>query len=234
MIGPMRCIFGGTDEAGEVDLDRLYGVARHRIGRRPWVGVCMIASLDGSVAVEGRSGGLGNANDRAILAALRDAADVILVGARSAVAEAYRSPRKSGQRIGVVTASGDVPSATDLFTSGSGFLVMPEDGPAGPPGIDIVRAGRRTVDLPLALGRLGDVTESPVFVQAEGGAGLNGALLDADCIDELNLSVAPVLAGGVGSRLIVAAGEWRRRYQPVHVLADDDGYLFTRWVRRRA
>lgn len=194
----------------------------------------MIASLDGSVAVGGLSGGLGNANDRTVFSALRNAADVILIGARSAIAETYRSPRKAGQRIGVVTASGHVPVTTDLFTSGSGFVVMPEDGPAGPPGIDVVRAGRGTVDLLAALERLDAVTDPPVFVQAEGGAGLNGALLDADCIDELNLTIAPVLAGGDGSRLIVGAAEWRRRYEPVHVLIDDDGYLFTRWVRRTA
>ena len=36
-------------------------------GRRPWLSLCMIASLDGAVVVDGRSGPLGNANDRAVL-----------------------------------------------------------------------------------------------------------------------------------------------------------------------
>lgn len=230
-VANLRILLGGPAD-GPVDLDALYGSRRSALPDRPWLGVCMIASLDGSSAVGGRSGRLGNANDRAVLAALRRVADVLLVGAGSVAAEQYRSSSKPGQRIGVVTASGVVNVGTDLFTSGSGFLVMPEDGPPAPDGVDVVRAGHGTVDLGVALGRLAEVVDPPTFVQAEGGARLNAALLDAGCVDELNLSIAPVLAGGEGSRLIVGATEALRRYEPVHVVADGDGYLFTRWVRR--
>src|SRR5687768_13954292 len=33
---------------GDVGVDQLYGVARPRPADRPWVGLCMIASLDGT------------------------------------------------------------------------------------------------------------------------------------------------------------------------------------------
>ena len=72
---------------------------------RPWVGICMVASLDGATVVEGRSGGLSNPQDAAVLARLREAADVIIVGAATVRQESYGPPRKAGQRIGVVTAT---------------------------------------------------------------------------------------------------------------------------------
>ena len=51
----VRRIF--PEPAGDASLDALYGGPRQRVDGRPWVGVCMVASLDGSTVVEGRSGG---------------------------------------------------------------------------------------------------------------------------------------------------------------------------------
>lgn len=242
IISGVRCIFpvsesplsadGGTSGLGTGDLDQLYGAPNRSRPRRPWVGVCMIASLDGSTVVNGRSGALGNPSDSAVFAALRRRADAIVVGAATARAERYGAPRRRGQRIGVVTSTGDVDRSSDLFTSGAGFLLMPDDGPSAPSGIDVVRAGRGRVDLPTALLRFDEIMEPPAFVQAEGGSRLNGALLDADCVDELNVSFAPALVGGAGPRLVTGAAETMQLFEPVHVLIDDDGYLFSRWVRR--
>jgi riboflavin biosynthesis pyrimidine reductase len=217
--------------AREADVGELYALPRLRPPERPWVGVCMIASLDGSTVVEGRSGGLGNATDRAIFGALRRAADVVIVGAATARAESYGPPKQAGLRIGVVTASGAVDPAAELFASRAGFLVMPEDGPPAPGSIDVVRAGRGRVDLIKALRRLGDVVDEPAFVQAEGGAHLNGALLASDCVDELNLTLAPALVGGDGARITAGSPAMFRRFELVH-LATDDSYLYGRWVRR--
>jgi len=230
-IFPVPDAPSATHDAG---LDELYGVPRRAPEGRPWVGLCMIASLDGSTVVDGRSGALGAAGDRAVFAALRRAADAILVGSATARAEKYRAPKRDGQRIGVVTSTGAVDQTTDLFSSGAGFLVMPEDGPAPPSGVDVVRAGTGRVDLGLAVSRLGEVMAPPVFVQAEGGPRLNAGLLGAGCVDELNLSVAPLVVGGDGPRLVAGAADTMQRFEPVHVLADDEGYLFSRWVRRPA
>jgi hypothetical protein len=56
---------------------------------RPWVLVNMIASLDGAITIAERSGGLGGPADKAMFAALRGIADVVLVGAGTARAERY-------------------------------------------------------------------------------------------------------------------------------------------------
>jgi riboflavin biosynthesis pyrimidine reductase len=230
MIAAMRRLYPADERVG-VDLAALYGMARPAVTGRPWVGLCMIASLDGSTAVDGRSGGLGNESDRAVFAALRAAADVVLVGATTASAEGYRPTSRPGQRIGVVTGSGRVDTTTELFSSGCGFLVLPEDGPDAPPGVDSVRAGRGTVDVEVALDRIPQLVPTARFVQAEGGPRLNSALLDSGCLDELDLTIAPALVGGASSCIVAGAGEAWRPLQLVHVLADDEGYLFTRWTR---
>ena len=46
-----------------------------------WVLINMIATVDGATAVDGRSGGLGGAADKAVFAGVRALANVILAGA---------------------------------------------------------------------------------------------------------------------------------------------------------
>jgi riboflavin biosynthesis pyrimidine reductase len=70
------------------------------------------------------------------------------------------------------------------------------------------------------------------YVQAEGGPTLNGALLELDLIDELDLTISPRLVGGHGQRLTSTPVEIERRLELAHLLADDDGFVFSRWVRR--
>jgi riboflavin biosynthesis pyrimidine reductase len=226
------------EPAGDVSIEVLYAdPPRHRLGARPWVGVCMVASLDGSTVVAGRSGGLSNPSDVAVLATLRRVADAIIVGASTVRQEGYGPPKKPGQRIGVVTATGRIDPTTELFRSGAGFLIMPEDGPPAPTGpagpIKVVRAGRGRVDLPAALARLEEMIDAPAFIQAEGGPRLNGSLLDADCVDELNLTVSPVLAGGDGPRVTTGASPTTAAFEIGHLAVDDRGFVYTRWLRRR-
>jgi riboflavin biosynthesis pyrimidine reductase len=220
------------EPGGPVSAREAYDVPRPWATDRPWLGVCMVTSLDGSTVVQGRSHGLSNANDTAVLLTLRDLADVIVVGAGTARKEGYGPPRKPGQRVGVVTASGGVNASSPLFSSGAGFLIMAEDGPPTPPAIDTVRAGRGMVDLAAALRRLGQVVDEPRYVHAEGGPMLNGALLTAGCVDELDLTLSPLLAGGDGPRLATGATETLTPFTLAHVLVDDQSFVFARWVRR--
>jgi riboflavin biosynthesis pyrimidine reductase len=198
-------------------------------GDRPWIAVCMVSSLDGAIAVEGRSQGLSNSNDTQVLLTLRDIADVILVGAGTVRDEEYGPPRKAGQRVAVVTNSGRVDLRSALFTSGSGFLICPENLPEMP--VDTLRCGRDRVDLPLAVSRLKDLVPGVRLVQAEGGGMLNGALAAADLIDELNLTISPQLVGGVSPRLMTTDAV-QRKFELAHLLIDEQSFLFSRWVRR--
>ena len=188
----MRRLFDHPTD--HVTVREAYGVDRPRPAGRPWLGVCMVSSIDGSTVVDSNSRSLSSPTDQEVLLTLRDLADVLIVGAATVRIEGYGPPRKRGQRVGVVSRRGDVDASTPLFTSGAGFLILPEDAP--PTTVESVRAGTGEVDFAGALAQL-----DANFVQAEGGALLNGALSAADVIDELNLTISPQLAGGDGPRV---------------------------------
>lgn len=208
-----------------------YAAERLAHADRPWIGLCMVASLDGSIAVDGASGGLGNPNDLDVLLTLRSIADMILVGAGTVRGEGYGPPKKPGQRIGVVTNRGHVDLDSDLFTSGAGFVITNERADVDESRIDVLRSGHDTVDIAAAVTRLHEIDPSVGYVQAEGGAGFNGSLLDAGVIDELDLSLSPNLVGGDGPRLTSGATERLRTFELAHLLTDSDGFVFSRWIR---
>jgi riboflavin biosynthesis pyrimidine reductase len=185
----------------------------------------MVTGLDGSTVVDRNSRGLSNATDQQLLLTLRSFADVILVGAGTVRAEGYGPPRLPGQRIAVVSRSGEFDFDSPLFASGKALLILPADAPHVP--VPSIRAGVGDVDIADALAQL-----DAQVVQAEGGAALNGLLAAADVIDELNLSLSPQINGGAGPRLTSGAPALSHRMQLAHVL-EDDGFLFTRYLRAR-
>ena len=202
-----------------------YDLPRPRPADRPWVTVCMVASVDGSTVVEGRSKALGSATDTEVLLTMRSLVDVVLVGAGTVRAEGYGPPRRNPDlRIGVVSRSGDGLDFTGpLFASGRAFMVVPDDAPDLP--VPTVRAGRGTVDLAAALAQL-----DARVVQSEGGPSLNGALAAAGVIDEVTLTIAPLIVGGRGPRVTDGAPDVLFGMRLDQVM-EDDGFLFTRYLR---
>ena len=134
-----------------------------------------------------------------VLLALRSLADVIIVGAGTVRIEGYGPPKKPGQRIGVVSRTRRRRPVDAAVHQRCG---LPDRAPTRHPHvpIDTIRAGDDELDLVAALGQL-----DADFVQAEGGPSLNAALAAADVIDELNLTISPVLSGGDGPRLLTGA-----------------------------
>lgn len=185
----------------------------------------MVAGLDGSTVVDRTSRGLSNSTDQELLLTLRSFADVILVGASTVRAEGYGPPRLAGQRIAIVSRTGRFDFSLPLFTSGKALLVLPTDADEVP--VPSIRAGVGSVDIAAAIAQL-----DAQVVQAEGGSTLNGLLATADLVDELNLTISPQINGGDGPRLTAGAPALSQRMTLEHVL-EDDGFLFTRYVRAR-
>jgi riboflavin biosynthesis pyrimidine reductase len=210
---------------GPLDLATAYADAgRVPHDGRPWLMINMITSLDGASAVDGTSGRLGGPGDRAVFSTLRSLADVILVGAGTVRSEGYGPPRKPGQKVAVVTRTAALDWSSDLFTSGAGLVVVPED--AEPVPVPSVRAGRSHVDLGSAVAQLdGGV------VLAEGGPSLNGQLLAAGLVDELCVTIAPTLLGGAAQRIF--AGPNAPTAMALVQLLEDDDFLFCRYLSRR-
>ncbi len=220
--------------ATETTIEQAYRAPLDRRTGAPWVGLCMVTSIDGSTVVDGQSSDLSSANDSGVLHQLRSLADVIIVGAGTVRGEGYGPPKKPGQRIGVVTGSGEVDTTTDLFTSGAGFLITTTDADLGSGDRpDVIRAGTAVVDLRAAIDQFHTIHPSPRFVQAEGGANLNGALLDQDLLDEINVTTSPLTVGGSGPRLAEGAGDVTHRFELAQLAIDDQSFVFSRWRRRR-
>ena len=222
------------EPADEMTVDDAYATALGSRADGPWVGLCMVASIDGSIAVDGTSAMLSSPTDTAVLARLRQLADVIVVGAGTVRDEGYARPTKRGQRIGVVTRSGRLDFTSDLFASGAAFVITTASGAADlPAGIDVLRVGDDHIDLAAALDRMPDVAGRSDYVQVEGGAALNGAFFDADLIDEINVTTSPAMVGGPGPRLASGAPPHVHRFDVTQLAIDDQSFVYTRWLRRR-
>ncbi len=206
-------------------IDRL-NTGRSRHPNRPWVAVSMVSSFDGATAVDGRSGGLGNATDRAVLAEMRRQADVILVGAKTVRDEQYGPPKRKELQIAVVSNSLELDWTSPLWTSGRSTVITSGAAPEVPPSVPSIRTGSDRVDVAEAVRQL----DANVVV-CEGGPSLNAQLFAADLVDEVVLTVAPFAVSGASSRIASGGPELARRYELVSALTDGD-WLFLRYVRR--
>jgi riboflavin-specific deaminase-like protein len=202
----------------------------------PYVRVNFVASLDGAVSVDGVSGGLGSDGDRRVFGLLRELAEVVLVGAGTVRAEDYRGARKATRGtdtpppIAVVTGSADLDPASRLFTDTHVPPIVLTLGSAprerraalAAAGADVAVLDRLSPDALLAeLGRRGLHR-----VLCEGGPSLHGALLAADAVDELCLTLAPLLAGGTAGRIASGPdGASPREMSLVGALAEDSALL---------
>lgn len=219
----MRRLF--PNPADEVTVREAYDVPRPRPAHRPWVSLCMVSSLDGSIVLDENSRALSSPVDQEVLLTLRSLADVVLVGARTVSADGYGPPRADGPRFVVVSRTASFTFDERFWTSDRATLLLPEDGPEVP--VPCIRVGRGRPDIAAALTML-----DADLVMAEGGATLNGLLVGADLVDELNITWSPRLAGGDGSRLTRGADEGSRPMQLAHLLQDDD-FVFARYLRAR-
>jgi riboflavin biosynthesis pyrimidine reductase len=227
-------------------------VAREAHGGRPHVVANMVGGLDGSAAVSGRVGALSGSADARLFTELRSIADVVLVGARTVRQEHYgpvRLPdrlreerisrgRPPTPRIAVVSRSLDFDWSIPLFSKadpGNRPYVITA-GVADPARMDAARehaevvvAGDTTVDPRQALAQFHDGGAQVVL--CEGGPTLLGELVAADLLDELCLSLTPLMGGDPLPLSLAPAGAPIARFVLAHALVDDDD-LFLRYERR--
>ena len=95
--------------------------------------------------------------------------------------------------------------------------------------IDCSGADPDAVDLSVALSRLAERGLHRVLT--EGGPSLLGTVVAQGLLDELCLTSAPRLVGGAAVRIAGGPGEVLTAMRPAHVLADEEGYLYLRYLR---
>jgi riboflavin biosynthesis pyrimidine reductase len=215
-----------------------------------WLRANMVASADGAGFLEGRTAPLSTRADMRLFGLLRVLADVVLVGAGTARVEEYRPARRrpaladlrAGRPpsvpVAVVSRKLDLDFATPLFTDAppdARTIVItcagsPDDQRAAAALVaDVIVAGETAVDLKDAVSALRDRGLGRVL--CEGGPHLLSQLVAEGLLDELCLTVTPVLAGPGPTRVVAGAPFPARPMTLAHVLTDD-GELFCRYVPR--
>jgi riboflavin biosynthesis pyrimidine reductase len=233
----------------DADLANLYAYPQHPVLR-----AIMVTSADGAATLDGASAGLSSDADRHVFALNRTLADVILVGSGTARAEHYapvrvrelwrhlREGRTPTPPIAIITGRLDLDPASPLFTGAPPhartIIITTAQAAAGAgaalseviaPG-DIVVAGDTAVDLAAAVDALRG--RGYQHILAEGGPSILGELVGAGLLDELCLTIGPLLAGPGAPRIVT--GSPAAQAQPMtltHVL-DDSGFLLCRYQAR--
>ncbi|MFE3453877.1 pyrimidine reductase family protein [Nonomuraea sp. NPDC059194] len=232
------------DTADDPDIPQAYAYP----GRQPWLRVNMVASADGGTWVKGLSGGLSSKGDRRIFGVLRGLSDVVMAGAATVRTEGYgpAKPRQSWQAlregrpaappIAVVTRRLDLDLGSALFTDAEPYArtivitcaAAPHDRRAEAAELaDVIVAGDDRVDLRLAVEALRE--RGLDHILCEGGPRLNGQLAAAGLIDELCLSVSPMLIGGGAARVL--NGEPVQLGLSLAQVLEEEGFLFCRYIR---
>lgn len=241
---------GDTADLDDAALARLYaypaGTARPA---RAWVRANMVSSLDGAAVVDGLSAGLSSPGDRRVFWALRALADVIVVGAGTARNEGYhatrmkepwaslglRADRPAAPPLALVSQSLELDPASPLVADAPPdartIIITCASSPAGrraalAEAADVIVAGQHSVDLAAAFTALAD--RGLRHVLCEGGPRLLTDIVAGGLLNELCLTMSPLLAGVGPVRILAGALFPARRLRLAHLL-EEDGVLFTRY-----
>ncbi|EGX56487.1 hypothetical protein SZN_27571 [Streptomyces zinciresistens K42] len=224
-----------------------------RTGGRGWLRANMVSTLDGAAQHDGRSQPLSCPADMRIFGTLRALADAVVVGAETVRREGYRPARARAEFAAARTAAGQGPAPAvavvsarldldfglPLFTSPA-VRTLVLTGAGAPPervaaaekaGARVVIAGDGTgVDPARVTGALAELGHTRLLT--EGGPRLLGQFVAAGVLDELCLTLSPLLTAGAAQRIAggpaVAVPE---RYELVSLL-EEDGFLFGRYRHR--
>jgi riboflavin biosynthesis pyrimidine reductase len=237
----MRLVVPRSEPLAAGGLEDLYDP-----GELPSLRVGFVASADGAISVAGQSRGLQTESDGAAFRALRTVTDAVVVGAGTARKEDYGPVRLSPAGVEwrrahgrseqiplvIISRSLDLDPAARFFTGGLRPIVITcavapvQRRQALEQMAEVLVVGDEFVDLPAAAAALQE--RGLTRLLCEGGPTLFADLLAVGCVDDVFLTLSPMLVG-TGPGLLPAA-----LAQPVDLelrsLVDGgDGALLFRW-----
>lgn len=217
----------------------------------PWLRAMMVTTLDGAASgPDGRSGSISCAADRRVFAETRRLCDAVLVGAGTIRSERYRpmlaKAEHAEQRaelglavapvVAIVSGSADLPWEEPLFReSALPVLVFTSDSAH----VDSLAVARQHADVIALPGERIDPREIVRVLHerglrrivCEGGPVLLRHVAQAGLIDEADISIAPVIAGG-GQVVTGPAFDSPVAFELAQV-AWAEGFTFHRYLARR-
>jgi riboflavin-specific deaminase-like protein len=253
----VRVIFDRDQSAGRA-LDGAALVELYRypaLEDRAWLRSNFVTSLDGAISgADGRAGSLNTESDHHVFALHRALADAVVVGAGTARQEGYRAvDLASWQRelraqeglapfptLVIISASAEIDPEVGSAADGDGGPVMIITTPGKPAdqlqalraaGVAVVVSETGALDLATVIDQLAGAGLARVL--CEGGPTLHGRLLAAGLVDEMSLTLAPVVVGGQSTRTTGGVAMGSANFALRFALIADDGTLFTSYRRER-
>ncbi|OSC37451.1 pyrimidine reductase family protein [Mycobacterium decipiens] len=245
---PLR-LLRSVQPLGDGELPRLYAYPEDGT----WLRANFISSLDGGATADGTSGAMGGPGDRFVFNLLRELADVVVVGAGTVRSEGYsgvhlgvaqrqrRQARDQSEvpQLAIVTKTGHLNRDMAVFTrtevpplvfTSTAAATQTRQRLAGLADvIDCPGDDPGSVDVAALLAGL--AARGLRRILTEGGPTLLGSFIERDVLDELCLTIAPYVVGGLARRITTGPAQVLTRMRCAHVLTDDAGYLYTRYVR---
>jgi riboflavin biosynthesis pyrimidine reductase len=205
-----------------------------------------VTTLDGAAVVDGGSSAINDLDDQEMFAAIRTVPEFILVGAETVRAEDYRPVKLDEQRremrlaagldetphLVVATRSLDLDPEMRVFSDPKRrvTILTSEEAPAErfaalSEVADVVRMSGTAPDDILHYLRLARV------VLVEGGPSIMGQFVAARLVDELSLTMSPMMAAGVSVRLAHGPAAEPPLEMRLNQILHGDRSLFLRYLR---
>ena len=206
----------------------------------------MVTSVDGATALGGGASALNDSDDRALFLALRAVSDVVMMGAQTVRSEKLGPIRMDDEmtrhrlRAGftedplmvILTRSLDLDPGGRIFAD-------PKRQPLVLTGVDVDQAKLRSIREVAEVRQIENLDGGAIVnslgefgvILCEGGPTVNSQLFEADVVDEINLTVSPMVAMGESKRLASGVS----LDPPLDMMLDrtlkGDRSLFLRYVR---
>ena len=229
-----------------IDLLELQMGYRRARSDGPWVMGNFVTTIDGAAVVDGGSTAINDEDDLEMFAAIRAVPDFIVVGAGTVRAENYgpveldeerrQKRREAGlgdvPHLVVVTRSLDLEPEMRVFSNPERrvTILTTDDAPA-----DRFDALSEVADVVSLRGTAPEdllhYMRMAKVVLCEGGPSLMGQFVAARLIDELSLTISPLLAAGDARRMATGPAANPPLEMRIDRILHGDRSLFLRYVR---
>jgi len=217
----------------------------------PWTRTMMVMTLDGAtVGLDGLSGSISGAADKRVFMETRRLSDVVLVGAGTIRAERYTPMRAKAEwqeerealglapapQIVVVSGRLDLPWEEPMFSESALPVVVATTSTVETDRLararqhaEVVQLGADSVDMHALVQLLYE--RGQTRINCEGGEALLDVMVRGDLVDEMDLTISPVLAGsGYLRDPKREISSPHPRFSLAHQFVDE-GFVFCRFVR---
>jgi riboflavin-specific deaminase-like protein len=215
---------------------------------KPYLVLNLVQSTDGKASIGGKASGLGTDVDRTAMRALRAKSDAVMVGGGTIRAEKLSLSLDAEDmgpvpRAVILTNSGDIPLESNLVRDPRQkvLVLLPESAGKGAEKhvkrLAEIRRVPAVASGEIDVQRAVEILNSDYGIEVllcEGGPTLNRALIESDLVDELFLTIAPMLVGEQSLRHTSTPAQGRLR--PLGLISSQvvGDEVFLRYALNRA